>query len=179
MLRASVLAILMSTSGALMAQTPPPCLIVYGHGRNIGSEAENLAWDRLNLRFNQQVATSLDAAGRRVVPMLLRVGSSDLAATLEAVLGEAQRQGCDQVVDTAVFADDASAALVLRLRVHPLLPALGPRIGGGSLPRVGEASYTSQRDFDFSNPRVLERLKLEQLAAEMTAGYLADVAAKP
>jgi len=176
MLRHGLIATLLLAGCAVMAQTPP-CLIVYGHGRNLGSEAENLAWDRLNLRFNQQVAASLDAAGRRVVPMLLRVGSSDLAATLEAVLGEAQRQGCELVVDTAVFADDANAALVLRLRVHPLLPALGPR-AGARLPRVGEAIYTSQRDFDFS-PRVLERLKLDQLAQEMTAAYLADTAAKP
>jgi len=176
MLRHGLIATLLLAGCAAMAQTPP-CLIVYGHGRNLGSEAENLAWDRLNLRFNQQVAASLDAAGRRVVPMLLRVGSSDLAATLEAVLGEAQRQGCELVVDTAVFADDANAALVLRLRVHPLLPALGPR-AGARLPRVGEAIYTSQRDFDFS-PRVLERLKLDQLAQEMTAAYLADTAAKP
>jgi len=58
-----------------------------------------------------------------------------------------------------------------------LLPALGPR-AGARLPRVGEAIYTSQRDFDFS-PRVLERLKLDQLAQEMTASYLADTAAKP
>ncbi|MEJ5999822.1 hypothetical protein [Paucibacter soli] len=178
MLRAALLfAILLSACCAALAQNPP-CLIVYGHGRNLGSEAENLAWDRLNLRFNQQVAASLDAAGRRVVPMLLRVGSSsDLGATLEAVLGEAQRQGCELVVDTAVFADDANAALVLRLRVHPLLPALGPR-AAASLPRVGEAIYTSQRDFDFS-PRVLERLQLDRLAQEMTAGYLADSAPRP
>lgn len=178
MWRTFVLTSLLAASTAALAQTPAlPCAIVYGHGRNLGSASENEAWDRVNLRFNEAIASRMEAAGRRTVPMLLRIASDEPARGLQAVLEEAQRQDCRLVLDSTVFADTANTTLVLRLRVHPLLPHIGPRVGPG-LPRVGEAVYTSQRDFDL-NPRVLERLRLDALAGEMVAGYLEDAASKP
>jgi len=162
-------------AGCAEAQSPSaPCTIVYGHGRNLGDARENEAWNRINAQFNEQVVARLQAAGQRALPML--VGVDALAAPQAAVarlLAVAEAQGCRRIVDTAVFANESASALVLRLRVHPVLASLGPRLAAAQ-PVIGEALYTSQRDFDLGRlQRGLEPARLEALAREMVEAYLA------
>ena len=145
------------------------CLMVYGHGRNIGEPAQNEAWDRINARFNAAVTGRLEAAGLKAWPLVFKVGATDIGEDVQMLLGEAARQGCTRVVDTAVFGDE-NKALIVRMRVHPLLGSVGP-LAGSTLPRVGEPIYTGQNDFDL-NLRTLERLNLEALASSMVNDYL-------
>ena len=163
--------LLLMLLGPAQAQqsSEPPCVIVYSHGRNLGEAAENAAWDRVNARFNEQLTRRLQASGRRAQPLLLKIGTLDLALAVQRLLGEAQRLGCNQVVDATLFADEDSDRLVVRLRVHPLLPSLGPR-AGPALPRIGDPSFTSQRDFDLHR-RSVEQLDLAALAAELLQGW--------
>lgn len=168
-----LLMLLLMTCAASAASAQAPCVIVYGNGRNVGDARENAAWDRANLNFNAQVVARLTEAGLRAVPMVFKVGEVAPRASVELLIAEAQRQGCRRVVDTAVFANEESAALVVRLRVHPLLASLGPRVTSAQ-PTIGEPLFTSQRDFDLS--RALESLQLDLLARQMADGYLAEQA---
>jgi hypothetical protein len=174
-LRAGLLGLAAFWGGGAAAQeaAPPACLIVYGSGRNFGDAQENAAWDRANALFNAAVVARLAEAGLRAQPLLLPVGSVPPAQAVAQLLDLAQRQGCRRIVDTAVFANEASDALVLRLRVHPLLGAgLGP-LQAGAQPSIGEPLYTAQREFPLNSARPLEPKRLQGLAREMAAGYLA------
>lgn len=155
------------------AQVLAPCVIVYGNGRNVGDARENAAWDRANLNFNAQVVARLTEAGLRAVPMVFKVGELAPRESVELLIAAAQRQGCRRVVDTAVFANAESAALVVRLRVHPLLASLGPRVAAAQA-TIGEPLFTSQRDFDLNARRPVEALPLDALARQMVDDYLAE-----
>ena len=168
-LSALLLAAAVAQPAPAQAAEAPSCLVVYGHGRNIGSADENAAWDRINGLFNRQVSEQLQAHGLRAVPLLFRVGETELAAAVEQLVDAARRQDCPRVVDTTVFADETAGRLIVRLRVHPLL-AGGPRAQAAA--RIGTPLYTSQNDFDLNRP--LDRLQLDLLARQMVDGYLAD-----
>lgn len=165
------LALLLLLAAQEGAAQPAPCVIVHGNGRNLGDAQENEAWDRVNAQFNAQVVERLAEAGLRALPMRVPVGSIAPQLAVARLLEAAQREGCRRVIDTAVFADEAAAALVVRLRVHPVLASLGPRQAAAE-PQIGEALYTSQRDFALGNARALERPRLEALAREMVEAYL-------
>ena len=162
---------------SLRAGAAESCLIVYGQGRNLGEPPQNEAWDRINARFNEAVTTRLRAAGLDAQPLLLKLGETDLSAAVELLTARAEARGCSRVVDTTVFADPDSA-LIVRLRVHPLLGKLGPTAAGAETPRIGAPLYTAQSEFDF-NRRTLERLNFQALAGEMVGGYLEQAGVRP
>ena len=174
-LRAALLVTLVTLAQTVCAQetTPAPCLIVYGHARNSGDAAENEAWDRVNQTFNAQVTQRLRAGGQRALPLLFKAGVTDVADAVATLVDAAERQGCQRVVDTAVFADGDGKTLIVRLRVHPVLGRAGPRALAAAAPRIGEAVYSSQRDLEL-NQRTLERVNLAALAEQMVAAYLSE-----
>lgn len=164
-------ALLAIALAACAAGAVADCLVVYGNGRNLGDARDNAHWDALNAQFNAAVVARLRAADLRAEPLVFRVGV-DLAAASRTLMETAQRDGCQRVVDTTVFANYGEpATLVVRLRVHPLLGAHGPRLPGAQ-PRIGEPLYTGQREYEL-NERALARLKLDALAAELVEDYLA------
>ena len=168
------LAFVLTSGAARAAQPPTACLIVYGHGRNVGEVPQNQAWDRINARFNALVTARLRAAGLQAEPLLFKVGETDVQTAIQILTTRAEAQGCSRVVDTAVFADD-NGALIVRLRVHPLLGRFGPVAKPGPT-RIGTPLYTGQSEFDL-NARTLEHLKLEAMADSMVADYLKQSAA--
>lgn len=170
-------ALLLAAMMTMHAGASEPCLIVYGQGRNLGEAPQNEAWDRINARFNGAVTERLRAAGLDAQPLLLKLGETDLAAAVGLLTERAEAQGCARVVDTAVFAD-ADGALIVRLRVHPLLGKLGPTAAGAGPSRIGAPLYTAQSEFDFKR-RTLERLNFPALAGEMVGGYLEQVGVRP
>lgn len=160
---------------ALTVAFAPPaaadCLVVYGNGRNLGDARDNAHWDRLNAQFNAAVVARLRAADLKAEPLVFRVGV-DLAGASRALIETALRDGCQRIVDTTVFANYGDpSTLVVRLRVHPLLGAHGPRLPDAR-PRIGEPLYTGQREYEL-NERSLARLKLDALAVELVEDYLA------
>lgn len=159
---------------ALTVAFAPPaaadCLVVYGNGRNLGDMRDNAHWDGLNAQFNAAVVARLRAAALKAEPLVFRVGV-DLAGASRALLETAQRDGCQRIVDTTVFANYADPpTLIVRLRVHPLLAAHGPRLPGAQ-PRIGEPLYTGQREYEL-NERAMARLRLDAIAAELVEDYL-------
>ena len=164
-LGAAMLAVALAGGAARAAE--PPCLLVFGHGRNHEAELpeQNRQWDLLNAAFNAAVRAPLEQAGRRTVALVLPVAATDLARNLELLLAEAVAHGCSQVLETTLFADFAAQTLVARLRLYPLLGSLGPR-AAQVLPTVGQPIFTNQREFDLQ-PRVLERLRPQALGEEM------------
>jgi hypothetical protein len=153
--------------GPALAAEPPPCTLLFGHGRNFdpAQPAQNELWDRLNQGFNQAVREVLHAAGQRSAVLVLPVSATDLARNLQTLLGEAHQQGCTQVLETTVFANPETQTLIARLRLYPLLGSKGPR-APQALPQIGAVGFTSQRDFDLG-ARGLERLRAPTLAREM------------
>jgi hypothetical protein len=151
---------------ATAAQARPSCALVFGQGRNPPA-AGAPDWDGLNTQFNAAVASALDADGRRVVTMTAPVAEIDRQTAGLAVLERADESGCATLVETTVFADDAQA-LVLRLRVYPLLPQLGE---GGAIVglRIGAPLFVTQRELALG---ALARFKPEAMAAQMTGEYL-------
>jgi hypothetical protein len=159
---AALAAALSLAASAYAADAPSPCLIVYGHGRNIGvDEAQNAAWDRLNAQFNERLTERLQQLGLQATPLLFKIGVTDIGTALAQLLAEAERRRCTRVADTAVFANDETQTLVVRLRVHPLQDG-----------RIGEPLYTAQHEVDL-NPRNLQRLDFAALARQMADGYQA------
>ncbi|MDR7335173.1 hypothetical protein [Roseateles asaccharophilus] len=161
-LMAAALALLLC--GAAQAQSS--CTLVFGQGRN-APEPGGPDWDALNERFNTAMADTLQAQGRRVVPMTAPAVQVDPQAAGIALLREADRLGCATLAETAVFADEQEQ-LVLRLRVYPLLPQLGD---GGAIVglRIGTPLFVTQRE---AARAALTRLKPELIAAQMAAEYL-------
>ena len=143
-----------------------PCTLVFGQGRNAPAPGEP-DWDGLNERFNAAVASALEAGGRRVVPMTASAVQIDPEAAALALLREADRLGCATLAETALFADE-QGTLVLRLRVYPLLPALGD---GGAIVglRIGTPLFVTQRDLDM---KALPRLKPDTAGQQMASEYL-------
>jgi len=152
------------------AQALPPCALVFGQGRNPPA-AGAPDWDGLNTQFNAAVASALDGDGRHVVTMTAPVAEIDPQTAGLAVLQRADESGCATLVETTVFADEQQA-LVLRLRVYPLLPQLGEDGAIVGL-RIGAPLFVTQRELALAT---LTRLKPEQLtsqqAAQMAAEYL-------
>jgi hypothetical protein len=150
---------------AASAASAPACTVVFGQGRNPPT-AGAPDWDGLNGRFNAAVARALDADGRRVISVTASSAQIDPQAAGLALLQRADDAGCATLVETTVFADGPEA-LVLRLRVYPLLPQLdGGRIAGL---RIGAPLFVTQRELALS---ALGRLRPEQLAAQMADEYL-------
>ena len=169
--------LLLLSAMTMHAAAAESCLIVYGQGRNLGEAPQNEAWDRINARFNEAVTDRLRAAGLDAQPLLLKLGETDLAAAVGLLTARAEARGCSRVVDTAVFAD-TDGALIVRLRVHPLLGKLGPTVAGAGSSHVGAPLYTAQSEFDFKR-RTLERLNFPALAGEMVGGYLEQAGVTP
>ncbi len=163
--------------GPALAVEPPPCTLLFGHGRNFdpARPAQNALWDRLNQSFNQAVREVLDEAGQRTAVLVLAVAATDLTQNLQTLLGEARQLGCTQVLETTVFANPETQALIARLRLYPVLGSKGPR-APQALPQLGTVGFTSQRDFDLS-PRGLERLRAPALAREMGLEALRQLSA--
>lgn len=156
---------------ARAADESPPCTLVVGHGRNLDLQDHeaNEAWNRLNNLFNAQVAGQLQAAGERVVRLPLPVEARDLPSNARQMLERAQDAGCDRLLETTIFADEAAHLLVVRLRAHPLLQVRN--LGGeGRLLTIGEAHYTGQRELRLVL-RTLDQLAPAALAREMVADY--------
>jgi hypothetical protein len=151
---------------AAAAQAQPPCALVFGQGRNRPA-AGAPDWDGLNTQFNAAVASALDAGGRRVVTMTAPVAEIDPQTAGLAVLQRADESGCATLVETTVFADEQQA-LVLRLRVYPLLPQLGEDGAIVGL-HIGAPLFVTQRELALAT---LARLKPEAVAAQMTGEYL-------
>ncbi|CAM3744355.1 hypothetical protein [Roseateles saccharophilus] len=150
---------------ATAAQALTPCTLVFGQGRNPPA-AGTPDWDGLNAQFSAAVASALDEAGRRVVAMTASSAQIDPQATGLALLQRADESGCGTLVETTVFADEQDA-LVLRLRVYPLLPQLD---GGGIVGlHIGAPLFVTQRELALST---LPRLRPGLLAAQMAAEYL-------
>ncbi len=181
---ALVLLVMAGGQPAVAQAQPPvsPCVLLLGHGRNFdpAQAAQNQHWDRLNQAFNQAVREVLDEAALRSVALVLPVSATDLAQNLQQVLDAAGREGCSQVLETTVFANPETPALIARLRLYPLLDNRGPR-AAPARPRMGGISFTNQREFDLS-PRGLERLRPQALGREMgreALGQLEKPAATP
>ena len=160
-LAAAALALLCGT-----AQAQSSCTLVFGQGRN-APQPGGPDWDDLNARFNTAMADTLEAKGRRVVPMTASAVQIDPQAAGISLLREADRLGCATLAETAVFADEQDQ-LVLRLRVYPLLPQIGD---GGAIVglRIGTPLFITQRE---AARAALQRLKPELIAAQMAAEYL-------
>jgi hypothetical protein len=142
------------------------CTLVFGQGRNPPLKG-GPDWDGLNQRFNAAVASTLDADGRRVVPMTASSVQIDPEAAGVALLRRADELRCATLVETAAFADEQDT-LVLRLRVYPLLPTLGD---GGAIVglRIGAPLFVTQRDLALA---ALLRLKPDLVGQQMAAEYL-------
>lgn len=170
--------LLLSIPGPAAAQPlpQPGCTLVFGHGRNHTAlaPAQDREWDGLNLRFNAAVHQALVAAGRPATSLVLSVAATDLPRNLQRLLAEAAQRGCTQVLESTIFAEPASATLVARLRLHPLLGSRGPRLDAQAM-QVGAPLYTSQRDFELGE-RALQRLQPEALGREMAAELLPALA---
>lgn len=152
--------------------TEPPCTLVVGHGRNLALDDHdaNTAWNQLNNLFNAQVAGQLQRAGQRVLRLPLPVEARDLPANARLMLDRAQEAGCDRLLETTIFADDAANLLVVRLRAHPLLKVRNMSAEGALL-MIGDPIYTNQRDMQL-NLRNLDSLAPVELARTMAADFM-------
>lgn len=150
----------------------PACTLVVGHGRNLDLQDHeaNTAWNQLNNGFNAQVAGQLQNAGERVVRLPLPVEARDLPANVRSILDRAQEAGCDRVLETTIFADDAAQLLVVRLRAHPILTVRN-LAGTGAMLMIGDPLYTTQRDLRLV-VRSFDALAPAEMACEMVADYL-------
>lgn len=158
--------------GVAAAEEEPPCIVVVGHGRNLALDDHeaNTAWNQVNNRFNAQVAGHVQRAGQRVVRLPLPVESRDMPANVTQILDRAQDAGCDRLLETTIFADDAARTLVVRLRAHPL-QRVRNLAGSGALLNIGAPSFSSQRDLPLE-PRSFERLAPDVVAREMAADFV-------
>lgn len=159
-------------AGALAADAEPPCTLVVGQGRNFDAHDHeaNTAWNQLNNGFNAQVAGRLQGSGERVLRLPLPVEARDLPSNVRSMLERAQDAGCDRILETTIFADDAAQLLVVRLRAYPLLTVRN--MGGeGALLTIGEPSYTSQHEMRLAL-RSLDQLSPPELAREMVADFV-------
>ena len=161
-----------SAAASVAATGEAPCTLVVGHGRNLALDDHeaNTAWNQLNNLFNAQVAGQLQQAGWRVVRLPLPVEARDLPANARQMLDRAQDAGCDQLLETTIFADHAAQLLVVRLRAHPL-QTVRNLAGGGALLSIGEPVYTHQRDMRLVL-RSLDTLSPADLARDMAADFV-------
>lgn len=165
--RAALLACLLAL--ATTAASASGCTLVFGQGRNPPAAGEP-DWDALNDRFNDGVAKAMESQGRLVYAMTASSAQIDPQAAGVALLRRADELGCATLAETAVFAQDDT--LILRLRVYPLLPQIG---AGGAIVglRIGEPLFLTQRELQLHSLERLQRLQLGTLAAQMAAEYLA------
>lgn len=164
-MRRELAAGLLALAAAAGAVAAPPCILVFGQGRN-SPAAGAPDWDELNARFNAAVAEALEAPGRRTVALTASAAQIDPASAGLALLQQADAAGCITLAETTVFTDGQDT-LVLRLRVYPLLPQFdGGRIAGL---RIGAPLFVTQRELAMAT---LARLQPERLAAQMAAEYL-------
>ncbi|NRF66035.1 hypothetical protein HLB44_03430 [Aquincola sp. S2] len=150
----------------------PACTVVVGHGRNLSLQDHeaNTAWNQLNNRFNAQVAGRLQQAGLRIVRLPLAVESRDLPANVQSILDRAQDAGCDRLLETTIFADEAARTLTVRLRAQPILRVRN-LAGGGALLSIGAPSFSTQREMTL-DLRSFDRLAPDVLAQEMAADFV-------
>jgi hypothetical protein len=165
----------LALASTLAGAQPSPCTLVFGQGRNpteIGDADRR--WDEANARFNTAVVARLEASGRRVFALLASTDEIDPARQAADLLGLARERGCFTVVETTVFADletNADAAtLIARLRVYPVLPALGAEDAVAGL-RFGAPLFSSQRESSWS-PQALARFRAEAVAGQLALDYL-------
>jgi len=148
-----------------LAQADPPCMLVFGQGRN-PPQPGGPDWDDLNQRFNAAVVSTLQAEGRQVHAKTISSREVDPQATGVALLAQADQLGCSTLTETTLFLD--AQTLVLRLRVYPLLPELGDGSTIVGL-RIGTPVFVTQRELSAT---AVNRIKPEQLAAQMATEYL-------
>lgn len=151
---------------ATAAHAVEPCTLVFGQGRNPPTQGLP-DWDELNQRFNAAVANALDAQDRRIIPLTMPAVQADPEAAGMALLERADKLGCSTLIETALFQDEGGA-LVVRLRVYPLLPTFGE---GGVINglRIGTPLFVTQRDLDIKS---LPRLKPDLIGQQMATEYL-------
>ena len=154
---------------AAAAASVPDCVLVLGQGRNAGDAATDSLWDGINVSFNAQVAATLAAAGEHVVPLVAHVAAGNVAANLRVALQRAAAAGCRRLVETTVYADGDSHALVARLRGYPLIDEATD--GGALSLRVGASNYDNQRQFELDRS-TLDRVRPAVLGAEMAAEWV-------
>jgi hypothetical protein len=149
--------------------TEPACTLVVGHGRNLDlkDDEANTAWNRVNNLLNAQVAGQLQAGGERVVRLPLPVEARDMPSNVRSMLERAQDAGCDRLLETTLFADEAAQLLVVRIRLHPL-QRVRNLAGDGQLLNIGAPVYSNQRDMRLVL-RTLDQLAPAELAREMVA----------
>lgn len=152
----------------LDATVPSPCVLVFGHGRNLsdGQDDVNALWNELNQSFNQRVAEVLQSVHPRVISMVRPVQSRDLSVNVRQLLSRAAAEGCDRVVETTVFGEADTEHLVLRLRLHALVRPAGPPRIDAEL-RVGPPLSTVQRELPL----------IERSVARVMSGELARLLA--
>ena len=141
----------------------PGCLVVFGQGRNAAADDAdaNKLWDDVNIAFNAEVATRLQAAGERVVALVLRVSATDVKGNIDKLLARAASEHCRGIVETTMFADYAGRTLVARIRHHPLLAEAGGL-------RIGPPRYVVERNFELTR-NTLDRVRPGALAQDMAS----------
>lgn len=168
MRRTAALAALLGT----LALPVAACTLVFGQGRNAseGDESANTTWDQVNLAFNTQVAARLGEAGRKAIPIVLRVTATDLPGNVERLLARAALEGCTRIVETTVFADYEARTLVARLRDHPIERLPGHTAERPAL-RIAPPAWVVERQFDLTRS-TLDRVRPAALADDMAAELL-------
>ena len=154
------------------AAAEPACTLVVGHGRNLALDDHeaNTAWNQVNNLFNAQVAGQLQQAGWHVLRLPLPVEARDLPSNVRTILARAQDGGCNQLLETTIFADEEAQLLVVRLRAHPLMRVRN-LAGAGAMLMIGEPIYTNQRDMRLL-VRSLDKLSPADLARDMAADFV-------
>lgn len=148
-----------STSTSPVVPDPgTPCVLLFGQGRNFDPQRldRNRYWDDANASFNLAVREPLAAAGLPVINIVLPVSATDVPANLRGLLDELRKRGCSRVLETTMFSDPAAGLLIARLRLYPVMGALGPQ-AADSQPRIGGPAYTQQREFALDS-RTVERI---------------------
>ncbi len=161
--------VLTPLAGLAQGSDGAACSLVYGHGRNFNPSAArtNALWDELNHRFNAASTLALQAMGRRSVALVHPVQARDVAANAQALLARAADEGCDELIETSVFADADTELLILRLRAQPLQrPAGAPRLASDLV--IGAISASVQRELPLID-RTMARIGSGELARHMVA----------
>jgi hypothetical protein len=142
-----------------------PCTLVFGHGRNPSDDdpAANAQWDDVNRALASQVALEIAERDIRTVLVLAPVTLTDVGVIVRNLVDNATREGCDRIVETTLFAQDAEL-LVVRLREYPVR-------GGSGTAVIGEPRYNHRQEYP-NTARNRDRLVPARLGRTFAEDYL-------